>query len=72
MSVSFSTMLNRLKNYNGSIAYRKSWPKDSYIFVGTMPGNHRSVLMRHEDVYSMPYSIQQDDIFMNDWEVEDG
>lgn len=72
MSVSFSTMLNRLKNYGGSIAYRKSWPEDRYIFVGTMPGNHRSVLMWHEDIHSMPYSIQQDDLFMNDWEVEDG
>lgn len=71
MSVSFSTMLNRLKNYDGMIAYRKGWDDDRWIYVGTLP-NRMQALYLHEGVHSYPYSVQQTDIFANDWEVEDG
>ena len=71
MSVSFSTMLNRLKNYDNMIAYRKGWDDDRWIYVGTLP-NRMQALYLHEGVHSYPYSVQQTDIFANDWEVEDG
>lgn len=71
MACNFSTMLNRLKNYPKMIAYRKGWEDDRWLYVGTMP-NRRQALYQHEGVHSDPYSVQQTDLFANDWEVEDG
>lgn len=71
MPCSFSTMLNRLKNYDGMIAYRNGWDDDRWIYVGVLP-NRMPTLYLHEGVHSYPYSVQQTDIFANDWEVENG
>ena len=67
----FSTVLQRLRNNPGKIAYRKSWHGDDWIYIG-LGYNKRPVLYRHHGIHSDPYSVQQDDLFANDWEVEDG
>lgn len=67
----FHTMFGRLKNYQNMIAYRRSWDQDRYIYIG-IGVNGRPVLYLHDGVHSDPYSVQQEDLFANDWEVEDG
>lgn len=71
MGISFSTMLNRLKKDPTLIAYREQWDSDRYIYVG-FGMNRRQVLYIHDGVHSDVYSVQQSDLFMNDWEVEHG
>ena len=34
--------------------------------------NRRQVLYIHDGIHSDVYSVQQSDLFMNDWEVEHG
>ena len=69
--MTFSTMLNRLKGIPCRIAFRKCWDHDKWVFIGMGP-NDRQVLYLHDGIYSDPYSVQQSDLFMSDWEVEDG
>lgn len=69
--MNFSTMLTRLKNKPNHIAYREAWDSDRYLFIGYGANRHR-VLYVHDGIHSYPYSVQQPDLFMNDWEVEIG
>ena len=71
MASSFSTMLAKLKRDPGMIAYRKAWDPDRYVFIG-YGMNRRQVLYIHDGIKSDVYSVQQSDLFMNDWEVERG
>lgn len=66
----FSSMLNRIMNYSGEIAYRSSWPENVWISVG-MHGKQQCLLY-HDDISTWPYSVQQADLFASDWRTEDG
>lgn len=63
-------MLNRLVNHPDEIAYRTSWPENTWLSVG-MHGT-RQCLLYHDDIATWPYSVQQADLFAYDWRTEDG
>lgn len=66
---SFWSVFNSMIRDKGLIAYREGWPDDRYITIKAMPGGKMMIAVHDKNGF-MPYSIQQEDLFIRDWEVE--